>query len=329
MLTSLVGNKIFSSLYDPNIDALISNFRKSSETSLSSLKDVVSQGVSTQNILSKIPGVTNDTKNQLNSLLEEAKTFTTGAAGMNPSTIISKKAEIAAKIDGLVKTAQDEGAVAKEAAKAAACAAKKEAAEMGKFSLTKLYNRVSNYFKWGILIIVVITVVLWGGSISSNSAIDLPPRMRFYYFIYGSILFPISLGISLYKYINGTPIKYHAYLAPLYEGTDIGLFSFKSLMVEPVGEMDGNLLAASEAAIKAQMQKNAAVTAAVPLASAALPLASAALPLASAALPLASAALPLAKSTMSLASAALPLAKSTMPLAKSALLSSIQHRSAV
>ena len=209
MVTSLLGNKIFSSLYDPKSDTLLADFRKKAEESLGSFHDVLSKGVNTKAILNKIPGVSTATKNELDKLLAESKSFTTNASNLSPSTILAKKAEISTKISGLVKTAQAEGVAEK---KNAAEKAKKEKGR--KFSFVNSYTRFKKFFFYAILV----CLVLWGGSISSNAAFKLPVQMRFYYFIYGSILFPISFIFAIKRYFSEPATEYHALLAPLIEG---------------------------------------------------------------------------------------------------------------
>jgi hypothetical protein len=209
MITSLVGNKIFSSLYDPKSDTLFAEFRKRASEAAGGLKDVVSRGVNTKAILDKIPGVSDSTKNELNKLLAESKEFAVSATNLSPSAILAKKSEIAAKINSLVSTALGEGVDAKKKA-----LQKSKEEKLRKFSFKNVITKMLRILFYLILVILV----LWGGSISSNAAIDLPVQMRFYYFIYGAILFPVSFIFAIKRYFTKPQPKYYAILAPLVEG---------------------------------------------------------------------------------------------------------------
>jgi len=264
-ITSLLGNKIFSSLYDPKADTLFADFRKKAEDSMNSLRDVVSKADSTKAIINKIPGVSDSTKAELDKLLAESKSFTSSSSGLSPSAILGKKAEISAKINNLVQTAQEEG-VAKKAKTEQKKKAELAAQAKGEVSMTKLasklYKRVKTIAFW--LIILILGLV--GGSLASNGAIALPPYMRFYYFIYGSILFPISYIFAIKNYIENKPLKFHSVLAPLVEGTSVGLFSYKSLFVEPLPvQFVAEATALPEAAVQAVIANNVAQVAPAPV----------------------------------------------------------------
>ena len=217
-VTSLVGNKLFASMYDPNADKLAADFRARSASSLGSLTDTVAKGNQTQDILNKIPGVSPDTKASLDSVLAEAKTFSATAAGSTPNTIAAKKDDVDTKIQAIVKKAQTEAKDNKAAEAAAKTAAVKEKVENQTFSPTRLVGRVWGRFKIYLFYLVIAILALWGGSMSSNAMFELPVYMRFYYFIYGTLLFPIAFIFAIMRYTGGSGGAYHAILAPLIEG---------------------------------------------------------------------------------------------------------------
>ena len=257
-ITSLLGNKIFSSLYDPKADTLFADFRKKAEDSMNSLRDVVSKADSTKAIINKIPGVSDSTKAELDKLLAESKSFTASSSGLSPSAILGKKAEISTKINNLVQTAQEEG-VAKKAAEEQQKKAKLASEAKGEVSMTKLGNKLYKKVKTIVFWLMIVILGLVGGSLASNGAIALPPYMRFYYFIYGSILFPISYIFAIKNYIENKPLKFHSVLAPLVEGTSVGLFSYKSLFVEPLPvQFVEAATAVPEAAVQAVIASNVA-----------------------------------------------------------------------
>ena len=205
-------------MYDPNADKLAADFRARSASSLGSLTDTVAKGNQTQDILNKIPGVSPDTKASLDSVLAEAKTFSATAAGSTPNTIAAKKDDVDTKIQAIVKKAQTEAKDNKAAEAAAKTAAVKEKVENQTFSPTRLVGRVWGRFKIYLFYLVIAILALWGGSMSSNAMFELPVYMRFYYFIYGTLLFPIAFIFAIMRYTGGSGGAYHAILAPLIEG---------------------------------------------------------------------------------------------------------------
>ena len=281
-VTSLLGNKMFASMYDPNADKLAADFRARAASSLGSLTDTVTKGNQTQDILSKIPGVSADTKASLNSLLAEAKGFAASAAGSTPNTIAAKKDEVDTKIQNIVKKAQTEAKEKKVAVAEEKTAAVKEKVANQKFSVIRLAGRIWTQFKMYFLYLIIAILALWGGSMSSNAMISTPVYMRFYYFVYGTLLFPIAFIFALMRYTAGSGGAYHAVLAPLIEGPVLNpvmagllypfVYTGASTLVTPlpVSTVTG-ATALPEAAIMAKAQQNA-LAATVPAAYAAIPM---------------------------------------------------------
>ena len=267
-IVNLIGNKIFTSLYDPKADTLFAEFRKKAEDSMNSLKDAVSKADSTKAIITKIPGVSDATKAELDKLIQESKSFTSSsAANLSPSTIIAKKAEVSAKINTLIQTAQEEGAANKAKLDRKKLAEAKE--NTGEISLTKSLNKIYKITKTVLFWLIIVILGLFGGSLASNAAIELPPYMRLYYFIYGTILFPVSYAFAIKNYMESKPLKFHASLAPLVEGTTSGLFSYKSLFVEPLPvQVVEAATALPEAAVQAVIAANALAAPAAPITAA-------------------------------------------------------------
>lgn len=281
-VTSLLGNKMFASMYDPNADKLAADFRARAASSLGSLTDTVTKGNQTQDILSKIPGVSADTKASLNSLLAEAKGFAASATGSTPNTIAAKKDEVDTKIQNIVKKAQTEAKEKKVAVAEEKTAAVKEKVANQKFSVIRLAGRIWTQFKMYFLYLIIAILALWGGSMSSNAMISTPVYMRFYYFVYGTLLFPIAFIFALMRYTAGSGGAYHAVLAPLVEGPVLNpvmagllypfVYTGASTLVTPlpVSTVTG-ATALPEAAIMAKAQQNA-FAATVPAAYAAMPM---------------------------------------------------------
>ena len=202
--------------FDPNINALETQFNALKISNTSDLTSSITNATSTANILNSIPGVTDDTKKQMAALLDESKKFST--SGLSPSAIAAKTAEVNTKTQELVRQAQVDAKAAKEKAEADAKAAAQEKKENQKFSFKRLMKRAWDHGKWWLLGITLGLLALWGGSISSNNAIAEPVYMRFYYLIYGSLLFPVSFVFAIMRWFTGVKGSYYAILAPLVEG---------------------------------------------------------------------------------------------------------------
>lgn len=212
-VTSLLGNKIFASLYDPKADSLAADFRAKAATSLNGLTNLVSKGDATKSRLDKIPGVSDSTKASLESLLNEAKSYTSSVtSNLTPNAIAAKKDEVAAKIKALVHKAKGESATSLASAKEKEAKATQERIANQNASGSRLFKNILKYVLYAFLVIVLLALALWGGSLASNAAIQQPLYMRIYYLIYGFLLFPIPIFLSFSK-----PVTYHAVLAPLIE----------------------------------------------------------------------------------------------------------------
>ena len=217
-ITSLLGNKMFASMYDPKADKLAADFRARAASSLGGLTSMVSKGDETKSILNKIPGVSADTKASLDKLLAQTKSFTSSAAGSTPNTIAAKKDEVDAKMQEIVKKAQTEAKDAKIKEAAVKKQTLKEKIANQTFSLKRLAGRIWNQFKIYFLYLLIAILALWGGSMTSNAMFEMPVYMRFYYFVYGTLLFPVAFIFAIMRYTTGNTGKYHAILAPLVEG---------------------------------------------------------------------------------------------------------------
>jgi hypothetical protein len=117
-----------------------------------------------------------------------------------------------------VKKAQTEAKDTKAKKEADTKAALKERVENQKFSPTRLLVRTWNKFKMYILYLTIAIAALLGGSMTSNAMFETPVYMRFYYFVYGTLLFPIAFIFAAMRYAYGHKGMYHAILAPLVEG---------------------------------------------------------------------------------------------------------------
>lgn len=101
-------------------------------------------------------------------------------------------------------------------------------------------------FLFGLLIFWLLALALIAGRMAACDAIDRSPFIRFLYFLYGSIFFPLVIPYYIFRYFKGT-FPYTGYgLLPLYEGitTNVLLRPFSYIA-------DANVVAKKEAFLKA------------------------------------------------------------------------------
>ena len=216
-LVSLVGDKIFSSLYDPKADGIAAQFRKNVSQNMGGLENVISKAAGSKDILNNIPGVSDGTKQSLDVLIKQSNDFLKGASKLTPNEISAKKDEINMKIKELIGKAKGEAKEKKEEAEKKKQEELKEKVENQTFSVMRMLGRTWESGKYYLLYTVLIVLALWGGSISSNYNINKSVLLRAYYFIYGAILFPVSFAFAIWRYTTGTTTPYYALLAPLIE----------------------------------------------------------------------------------------------------------------
>uniref|UniRef100_A0A6C0BBV1 Uncharacterized protein n=1 Tax=viral metagenome TaxID=1070528 RepID=A0A6C0BBV1_9ZZZZ len=189
-----------------------------SMSNLTTLNTNLTSAASTANVLAAIPGVNPSQIDQMNKLIAENTTFANSAAGLPAATIAAQNANFQAQQEQIVRDAQTQAAEKAAADAAAAKKAAQENKENKKFSFKRMMKRAWDHGKWWLLGITIGLLALWGGSISSNNAISEPVYMRFYYLIYGSLLFPVSFIFAIVRWFTGVKGAYYAILAPLVEG---------------------------------------------------------------------------------------------------------------
>ncbi len=86
------------------------------------------------------------------------------------------------------------------------------------FNIYRLINNMKRVFVKYLWVFILAVVALLGGSLMSNRAIFKPWGFRFYYFVYGTLIFPLSYFIAIKHYFTSGDRhlpKFFAILAPL------------------------------------------------------------------------------------------------------------------
>jgi hypothetical protein len=201
--------------YNPASDQLAAEFRSRVASNLTAFTDTSKLGDQTKDILSKIPGVSDETKGKLDEVLSKAKGFSEDAMNKTPGEISAAKDKLDLAVKTLVQKAQDEAKSVKQQQEAAKVEAAKEAKENKVFSVSRLGKRMWDTSKWYLLVLGVVLIAVWGGSMASNAAIDKPWYLRLFYLVYGSVLFPISFIFAIWRKVTGKAGPNYAILAPL------------------------------------------------------------------------------------------------------------------
>ena len=96
-------------------------------------------------------------------------------------------------------------------------AKEKEEREKQNFNVGRFAGKVGISIGNAILIALILSLAILGGSLSANMAVVRPLSYRILYFIYGFLFFPVVLIYFLFRYFQGFPPYFAAFLIPLYE----------------------------------------------------------------------------------------------------------------
>lgn len=222
-------------------DQLAQEYRNRVALNLSNLSTSISKAGDTYDVGRKIPGVSQETIQEFHTVIEDAKTFFKTADTETADAIASKRDFLELKMQQFVDKMQLE--VKEVKVQEEVKEEEKKDTSDNSFNLTRFTGNLTqtafNILFWSTLIVLA----LWGGSIASNHAIDKSFAIRLFYFIFGTLLFPISFAFALMRWIvGGFQGKYYAILAPLiplptvwWKHVFLFLFTYKSpLQPQPV-----------------------------------------------------------------------------------------------
>jgi hypothetical protein len=201
----------------PEQDQLAQQYRNRVLENTSNLSTSISKASDTYDIARQIPGVSQETLTAFNTVIEDAKSFYTTAATETADAIATKRDTLELKIQQFVDTTQSD---VKDKEKTELLKKEEEqikAKENETFNPTRFTTNLLDWIKKVAFWIGLTVIALWGGSIASNHAINESLAIRIYYFVFGTLLFPISFIFALWRWMTGESVKgkYHAFLAPL------------------------------------------------------------------------------------------------------------------
>jgi hypothetical protein len=203
----------------PEQDKLAQDYRNRVALNLSNLSSSISKAGDTYDVAKQIPGVSQDTLTEFRKVIDEAKTFYKTADKETADTIAAKRDTLELKMQQFVDRTQTDVKDKKKQEEQKKEEKKKEEVENQTFDPLRFTKNLTSTMYTVAFWLVLLILALWGGSISSNHAINEPLSMRLYYFIFGSILFPISFMFATWRWMTGESQKgkYHALLAPLFQ----------------------------------------------------------------------------------------------------------------
>ena len=198
-------------------DQLAQEYRNRVANNLSNLSTSISKASDTYDVARQIPGVSQDTLNEFNTILEDAKTFYKTADTETADAIAAKRDSLELKMQQFVDKTKADVIDKKKEEIIKQEEQRKEEIENIKFDPSRFTKNLSQTTLNVLFWLGLIVLALWGGSIASNHAIQETVGIRLFYFIYGGILFPISFMFAIWRWFTGESKKgkYHALLAPL------------------------------------------------------------------------------------------------------------------
>lgn len=201
----------------PEQDQLAQAYRNRVLENMSNLSTSISKASDTYDVARQIPGVSQETLDEFNSVVEDAKTFSKTADTETADAIATKRDALELKTQQFVDKTQSDVKDKKKEEILKIEEEKKSEKENETFNPTRFTTNVVGTMKNVAFWIGIGILALWGGSISSNHAINETLAIRIYYFIFGSLLFPLSFIFAFWRWMTGESVKgkYHAILAPL------------------------------------------------------------------------------------------------------------------
>lgn len=201
----------------PEQDQLAQQYRNRVLENTSNLSKSISKASDTYDLVKQIPGVSQETLDTFKIVIDDAKTFYQTVDTETADAIATKRDTLELKTQQFVDTTQSDvkNKEQKEAEKKEE--EKKKEKENATFNPTRFTTNLWDTIKKSTFWIGLGIVALWGGSIASNHAINENLAIRVYYFIFGTLLFPISFLFAFWRWMTGEAAKgkYHAILAPL------------------------------------------------------------------------------------------------------------------
>jgi len=218
VITGWLSNTFISAMYNPAAQALKDAYNNDLAARVSDLSSKITGPINTRiTELENTPGVSADTIASLKDLSAGAlKTAQNPSTSL--STISSATPSITARFNYLNQEAITQAAEWQQDqyTKANEIAAQQTADQS--FNIYRLWETMKSVFIKYIWYIILVSVALLGGSLMSNRAIFRGWGFRLYYFVYGTIIFPLSYFIAIKDYFmrddRHLP-KFFAILAPL------------------------------------------------------------------------------------------------------------------
>jgi hypothetical protein len=146
------------------------------------------------------------------------------------------------------------------------------------FNIYRLMRNIKNILFKYIFYFILLAVALLGGSLMSNRAILRSWGFRLYYFVYGTLIFPLSYVIAIKDYYAGGKKipKFFAIFAPLINKKNHMLMT--NVLFFPFAYNHPDDIAAAEARARGALAKTIADAVPAPAAAAAPPTATASAP---------------------------------------------------
>jgi len=203
----------------PEQDQLSQQYRNRVLENTSNLSKSISKASDTYDVAKQIPGVSQETLDTFKSIIDDAKTFYQTVDQETADAIATKRDTLELKTQQFVDTTQSDVKNKEKRELEKIEEEKKKEKENETFNPTRFTNNLLDIMKKSAFWIGLIILALWGGSMASNNAINESLAIRIFYFVYGTLLFPISYLFAMWRWMTGESAKgkYHAFLAPIFQ----------------------------------------------------------------------------------------------------------------
>jgi ABC-type multidrug transport system fused ATPase/permease subunit len=201
----------------PEQDQLAQQYRNRVLENTSNLSKSISKASDTYDLAKQIPGVSQETLDTFKTVIDDAKLFYQTVDKETADAIATKRDTLELKTQQFVDTTQSDVKNKEKRELEKKEEEKKLEKENATFNSSRFTSKLWDILKKSAFWIGFFIIALWGGSIASNHAINETLAIRIYYFIFGTLLFPISFLFAFWRWMTGESAKgrYHAFLAPI------------------------------------------------------------------------------------------------------------------
>jgi hypothetical protein len=218
-ILGLLNNTFFKAIYDPAVSALKDTYNANFKSTVDSIAASVFGPMETRLAeLRNTNGVSAQTINKMEDLIYNIKERLKDPGTITLDRLKDDWALLQTEFSTLEAQAKSEAAAFARQQATEAEAQVTQAEEDKTFNFYRLLERIKQTALKYIFVLIVFAIALFGGSLMSNRAVTQTLLFRIYYFVYGTLLFPLSYFVIITDFtVNGKLPHMYAILAPIFE----------------------------------------------------------------------------------------------------------------